>query len=85
MPKGPRGEKRPKSSVSSMVNALEVATGIKKEEYSDESSTSSDDKYSSYDDDEDDGDEYQIAALETTALEKPGKPRKKPKKGRSKP
>lgn len=35
MPKGPRGEKRPISPVSSMVMAMEVATGIKEEEYVD--------------------------------------------------
>ena len=32
---GPRGEKRPVSSVSSMVKAMKVATGIEKEEYVD--------------------------------------------------
>lgn len=33
MPTGPRGEKRPVSSVSSMVKAMRVATGIEPEEY----------------------------------------------------
>ena len=33
MPIGPRGEKRPISSVSSMVKAMKVATGIEPEEY----------------------------------------------------
>ncbi len=35
MPTGPRGEKRPVSSVSSMVKAMKVATGIEEEEYVD--------------------------------------------------
>ncbi len=35
MPKGPRGEKRPVSPVSSMVRAMEVATGIEEEQYVD--------------------------------------------------
>ena len=33
MPIGPNGEKRPTSSVSSMVMAMKVATGIEKEQY----------------------------------------------------
>lgn len=33
MPTGPRGEKRPVSSVSSMVKAMRVATGIEPDEY----------------------------------------------------
>ena len=35
MPIGPDGEKRPVSSVSSMVMAMKVATGIEKEQYAD--------------------------------------------------
>ena len=35
MPRGPNGEKRPQSSVSSMVMAMRVATGIGKEQYAD--------------------------------------------------
>ena len=35
MPVGPNGEKRPTSSVSSVVKAMRVATGIEKEEYVD--------------------------------------------------
>ena len=33
MPIGPNGEKRPASSVSSMVMAMKVATGIEEEQY----------------------------------------------------
>lgn len=33
MPIGPNGEKRPVSSVSSMVMAMKVATGIEEEQY----------------------------------------------------
>lgn len=35
MPTGPRGEKRPVSSISSIVKAMKVATGIEEEEYVD--------------------------------------------------
>ncbi|MCY4555716.1 MAG: hypothetical protein OXF79_04925 [Chloroflexi bacterium] len=35
MPTGPNGEKRPASSVSSMVMAMKVATGIEEEQYAD--------------------------------------------------
>ena len=35
MPTGPNGEKRPQSSVSSMVMAMRVATGIEEEQYAD--------------------------------------------------
>ena len=35
MPIGPNGEKRPVSSVSSMVMAMRVATGIEEEQYAD--------------------------------------------------
>ena len=35
MPVGPNGEKRPQSSVASIVKTLRVATGIDEEEYVD--------------------------------------------------
>lgn len=35
MPIGPNGEKRPASSIPSMVMAMKVATGIEKEQYVD--------------------------------------------------
>ena len=35
MPIGPRGEKRPVSPVSNAIHILEVAAGLKKEEYVD--------------------------------------------------
>ena len=73
MPVGPRGEKRPVSSVSSMVKAMRIATGIDKEEYADgaprKTKTPSDPSG-----DEDDEPEYEEAALEM------GKPKAKKRK-----
>ena len=70
MPVGPRGEKRPVSSVSSIVKAMKVATGIEKEEYVDGKLrvpiTSSDD--------EDESEDYSIAALELPKKRKKRKP-----------
>ena len=81
MPVGPRGEKRPTSSVSSMVKAMRVATGIEAEEYVDgkprERAASSDDEE---DPDGDKPDEFELAALE---MDKP-KRKTKPKKGKNK-
>ncbi len=74
MPTGPRGEKRPASSVSSMVKAMKVATGIEEEEYVDEKPRQPA-KSSSEDDSEEP--EYEMAALEIT---KPKKRKKKKKR-----
>lgn len=82
MPKGPHGEKRPKSPTSSMVRALEVATGIKKEEYDVEETPKGDNEYDDESSDDDDG-EYEIAALESSAVP-PLKPKKRRKKSRKK-
>ena len=71
MPTGPRGEKRPASSVSSMVKAMRVATGIEEEEYVDGKPRVPVEASS-----EDDSEEYEMAALE---IPKPKK-RKKRKK-----
>ena len=76
MPKGPRGEKRPQSSVSSMVRALEVATGIKEEEYADgEPRVPADESES-----DDDPEEYELAALEVdTPKSKKSRKKRAPK------
>lgn len=73
MPKGPRGEKRPVSSVSSMVRAMEIATGIREEEYVDEGPWTATDESTS-----DDEEDYELAALEVgTSKSKKQKNRKK--------
>ena len=69
MPTGPRGEKRPVSSVSSMVKAMKIATGIEEEEYVDgKPRVSSSDEL--------EGDYMQMAAMEIA------KPKKRKKKKR---
>lgn len=87
MPKGPRGEKRPSSPVSSMVRAMEVATGIREEEYGDDDGGVDDARVAKRvgrprppRDDSDDPEKYEIAALEMP--DPPPKPKKK--KGRKK-
>lgn len=79
MPVGPRGEKRPVSSVSSIVKAMRIATGIDEEEYVDGAPRKSR-KPSIPSNDDELEDEVSIAALE---IDKPGK-RKKRKKRPSK-
>ena len=81
MPKGPRGERRPSSPISSMVRAMEVATGIREEEYGDsepraqegEANTASDSSSDS------DGEDYE-PEYEEAALEMPDPPPKKNKR-----
>ena len=73
MPTGPRGEKRPRSPVSSMVKAMKVATGIEEEEYVDGKPRTSVESSS----DELEGDHLQMAAREIT---KPTKSKKKKKR-----
>ena len=81
MPKGPRGERRPVSPVSSMVRAMEVATGIAEEQYVDgkprvPAETSSEDEL--------EGDHMQVAAMRIVDPTERAKPKKKSKKKRRK-
>ena len=82
MPTGPRGEKRPVSSVSSMVKAMKVATGIEAEEYADGKPKARRDKASFPDDDEQEDDAFQIAAF---GIAPPKTKTKKRKKSKNKP
>ena len=77
MPVGPRGEKRPTSSVSSMVKAMRVATGIEAEEYVDGKPR---EQAASSDDEDEPDEEFEIAALEMPKTKK----RKRRKKRDSK-
>ena len=76
MPTGPRGEKRPVSSVSSMVKAMRVATGIEAEEYVDGKPR---EQAASSDDEDEPDEEYELAALEIP------KTKKRKRKKRDKP
>ena len=75
MPVGPRGEKRPTSSVSSMVKAMKVATGIEAEEYVDGKPQARREEAASSDEPED---EFELAAREV-AKPKKRKRKKSPK------
>ena len=75
MPTGPRGEKRPTSSVSSMLKAMRVATGIEEEENVDGKSRVPTEPSS-----EDHSEDYEMAALRV-AKPKKRKKQKKEKRG----
>ena len=79
MPKGPRREKRPVSPVSSMVRAMEVATGIEEEQYVDGKPRV---PVGSSSEDELEGDHVQMAALRVADPTERTKPKKN--KGRKK-
>ena len=73
MPVGPRGEKRPTSSVSSMVKAMSIAVGIEEEEYVEGSEKKSvvgadldadESDEDELDEEESEDPEYEMAALE---------------------
>lgn len=75
MPVGPRGEKRPVSSVSSIVKAMRIATGIDEEEYVD-GEPRNPKRRSKPSSDEDESEDYSIAALELPKKRKKRKKRK---------
>ena len=75
MPVGPRGEKRPVSSVSSMVQAMRIAVGIDEEEYVD-GAPRKPKRPSKPSNDEDESEDYSIAALELPKKRKRRKKRK---------
>ena len=81
MPVGPRGEKRPVSSVSSMVQAMRIATGIEEEEYVDGKPRATQAKSS---DDEDEPDESENEESEMAALERDKPSKTKKRKNRKK-
>ena len=77
MPKGPRGEKRPSSPVSSMVKAMKVATGIEEEEYVDGAPRKPRVPSELVSEDELEGDHMQMAAMRVADPTKPKKRKKK--------
>ena len=84
MPKGPRGEKRPVSPVSSMVRAMEVATGIEEEQYVDGVSRKPHVPAETSSEDELEGDHMQIAAMRIVDPTERTKPKKRKKKRKKK-
>ena len=64
MPTGPRGEKRPASSVSSMMKAMRIATGIEPKEYTEDNQEQNEES------DEDSDEKYELAALEVARPKK---------------
>ena len=79
MPVGPRGEKRPTSSVSSMVKAMRVATGIEEEEYVDGKPRERTSPAKSSDDEDESDEEYELAALEIPKPKKRKRKKREPK------